>query len=336
MNDEGQSPRFKVQSVEGEAPGIRGSDEAACHSAAAVHASSLTAIQRWVQAVITHPDGVEEGIASDEARSLIGVEPESCDSVIGRSRRLTSLERLAIYQNAYFARLLECMRSIYPMLLRAIGEEAFDALAVGYLHACPSRSYTLDQLGEEFPRFLDQTRPDRDESGKTTEEWPDFLKELAELEWAIGKVFDGPGTEGQATLAAEQLAAVDPADWPRLRLTPSACLRTMAFRFPVNEYFTTLRSLAHDADPQEFPGSEASWLALSRRDFVVRRHALDCRQYELLTALIDGQTVGEAIERVANDPAVDFDELAAQLREWFHTWTAAGFFVSVGDSTTNC
>ena len=155
---------------------------------------------------------------------------------------MTSVERLAIYQNAYFARLLECMHSIYPLLLRAMGEEAFDALAVGYLHAYPSRSYTLDQLGDEFPRFLDETRPDRDEAGQATEEWPDFLKDLAELESAIGKVFDGPGTEGQPMLSAEQLAAVNPADWPRLRLTPAACLRTMAFRFPVNDYFTAVRS----------------------------------------------------------------------------------------------
>jgi hypothetical protein len=282
-----------------------------------------------MQTVIMHPEGVENGMASDDAQAFIAVEAGGCEAVIGRSRQLTSIERLSIYQNAYFARLIECMRSIYPMLRRTIGDDAFDALAVGYLQTCPSRSYTLDRLGDEFPQFLDQTRPDRDETGEPSEEWPDFLRELAELEWAIGKVFDGPGIEHQPTLSAEQLSAVDPSEWFNIRLTPAGCLRTMAFRFPVNDYFTALRELSPDTEPPAFPSAESSWLALSRRDFIVRRHALEYRQYDLLTSLIDGCTIGEAIERVAVEPSVDLDELALQLGDWFRTWTAAGFFVSI-------
>ncbi|OYV86422.1 MAG: hypothetical protein B7Z73_11765, partial [Planctomycetia bacterium 21-64-5] len=279
-------------------------------------------LQRWMQAVITHPDGVAAGTASDEARQHVAAQSNDCEAVIGRSRALTSVERLSIYHNAYFARLLECMRSIYPMVARTVGDEAFDALAVGYLHACPSRSYTLDRLGDDFPRFLDETRPDRDEAGQPTEPWPDFLMELARLERAIGDVFDGPGTENKPTLNAEQLLAVDADLWPTLRLAPAPCLRTLAFRFPVNDYFTALRERTADADPPEFPPSAPSWLALSRRDFVVRRHALERPQYTLLTALVDGQTIGAAIEQIAADATIDFDTLAAQLRDWFHTWTA--------------
>jgi hypothetical protein len=307
-----QSPKSKVQS----------------HPLSAT-LSPLESLQRWMQAVITHPAGVEEGAASDEARQHIAVEHDACDSVIARSQSLTSVERLSIYHNAYFARLLECMQSIYPMVARTMGDEAFDALAIGYLQACPSRSYTLDRLGDDFPCFLDETRPDRDDAGQPTEEWPDFLMDLARLEHAIGEVFDGPGIENRQTLTAEQLLTVDPQQWPALRLTPAPCLRTMAFRFPVNDYFTALRELPADADPPEFPAAEQTWLALYRRDFVVRRLALGRAQYELLTALIEGETIGAAIERVADDPASDIDALATQLRDWFRAWTAAGFFVNL-------
>ncbi|MGH7139864.1 MAG: HvfC/BufC family peptide modification chaperone, partial [Pirellulales bacterium] len=281
--------------------------------------SSLEAVQRWMQAVITHPDGVDAGMFSDDARGHIALDPGDCESVIARSRTLSGAERLAIYHSAYFARLVECMRGIYPMLVRAIGEEAFDALSVGYLNACPSRSYTLDRLGDGFPRFLDETRPDRDETGQPTEEWPDFLVELARLEWAIGQVFDGPGIEDKPTLTAEQLLAIDRERWPALRLVPAPCLRTLAFRFPVNEYFTVLRELPIDADPPEFPRGNPSWLALSRRDFVVRRHALERPQFELLTALIEGETVGTAIEQLAAGSAMKIGDLAARLRNWFRT-----------------
>lgn len=304
---------------------------AARHQASDANADSrhpsLPAIQRWMQAVIMHPDGVEIGLTSDEARAHVAIEPDECESVIARSRNLTSVERLAIYHNAYFARLLECMRSIYPMVARTIGDDAFDALAVGYLQSCPSQSYTLDALGDRFARFLDETRPDRDEQGQPTQQWPDFLIDLATLEWTIAQVFDGPGIEGRPTLSAEQLLAIQPGQWPGLRLLCAPCLRLLSFGFPVNEYFTQLRELAPDAEPPDIPPSEASWLALARKDFVVRRHALDRPQYELLAALTAGQTIGNAIAQFAAAAEADFDTLAAQLGEWFRTWAAAGFFV---------
>ncbi|HVX12596.1 MAG TPA: DNA-binding domain-containing protein [Pirellulales bacterium] len=290
----------------------------------------LAVVQGWMQAVIMHPDGIEAGIESPDAQRHLVVGLDDCESVIAPSRNLTGLERLSIYHNAYFARLLECMRSIYPAVARTLGDEAFDSLALGYLQAYPSRSYTLDRLGHNFAQFLDETRPDRDDAGQPTEEWPDFLLELARLEWAISEVFDGPGSENQHTLGAEDLLAVDPERWPELRLVAAPSLRTMAFRFPVNDYFTELRGLPPETDVPPLPSSGPSWLALSRRDFVVRRHDLESAQYELLTALIVGQTVGTAIAAIvaAADTSV-LDLLAVQLRDWFRAWTAAGFFVAV-------
>lgn len=301
------------------------------HPSSLLSHPSLTSVQRWMQTVITHPDGVQVGVASDEARRHISIEPHDCESVIARSRSLSGAERLAIYHNAYFARLVECMRSIYPMLVRAIGEDAFDALSAGYLNACPSRSYTLDRLGDAFPRFLDETRPDRDQNGQPTEEWPDFLVDLAQLEWTIGQVFDGPGIEGKPTLTSEQLLAIDRERWPALRLLPAPCLRTLAFRFPVNDYFTGLRELPDKTDPPEFPPGDPSWLALSRRDYVVRRHALERPQFELLTALIEGESIEAAIERLAAGAAMSIGDLSSHLRDWFRIWTAAGFFVGISD-----
>ena len=78
-----------------------------------------------------------------------------------RSKRRTSVERLEVYANAYYARLLECLRDEFPALLHAVGEEVFDGLAFGYLQAYPSTSYTLSNLSRNFARFLEETRPPR-------------------------------------------------------------------------------------------------------------------------------------------------------------------------------
>ena len=291
--------------------------------------NDAASVQRWMQAVIMHPEGVEAGADTDDARRHLEVAPGGIESVICRSRNLTSVERLTIYHQAYFARLLECLRAMFPMVARTVGDEAFDALAVSYLHKYPSQSYTLDRLADRFVAFLDETRPDRDDMGRPTEDWPDFLMELARLEWEIGEVFDGPGVEGRPTLSAEQLRAIAPERWPEVQLVPAPCLRLLSYRFPINDYFSLLRELPAESDPPPFPPAEATWLALFRRDFVVRRQALDRDQHELLSALADGLTVGASIERLAATASVDFDRLAASLQDWFRTWTAAGFFVAV-------
>jgi hypothetical protein len=295
------------------------------------HPSSLISLQRWMQAVITHPDGVAAGAESQQARQYLDVSSGKLDTVIGRSRNLTSEERLAIYHNAYFSRLLECLRNIYPMLAKTLGDEAFDALAIGYLQAHPSESYTLDRLGDNLHGYLAKTRPDLDDAEEPTEDWPDFLIDLARLEWNIGEVFDGPGVEGLATIEADQLLAIEADRWPAVRLSPAPCVRALAFRFPINDYFTSMRQTADDAAPPPLPQPEPTWLALSRRDFVVRRHALDQRQYELLTVLMSGQPIGVAIERLATCVPLDLDHLADDLHGWFRTWLAAGFFIGLSE-----
>src|ERR1700757_621162 len=95
--------------------------------------SDLGQIQRWMQAVLMHPVGVAEGIASVEARRHIDVGADEAETGVTRSRALTALERLGIYSYAYYARLLECLREEFPVLMHALTQEVFDTFAVGYL-----------------------------------------------------------------------------------------------------------------------------------------------------------------------------------------------------------
>src|SRR5258708_7421807 len=180
---------------------------------------NLDAIQRWMQATIMHPAGIAEGIASAEARSHVDVRPEEAEAVVTRSKALTALERLAIYGYAYYARLLDCLREEFPVLKHALGEEVFDAFAAEYLERYPSRSYTLFELGVHFPRFLADTRPDRENEGRSAPSWPDFLIDLATLERTFNEVFDGPGIEGEQLLNADQLRTISPERLLEARLT---------------------------------------------------------------------------------------------------------------------
>jgi len=290
---------------------------------------SLDVVQRWFQAVVTHPSGVEGGVRSEEAQTLIRLDRGELAAAVRRSRNLTAGERLSIYANAYYARLLECLGACFPVLKRALGDDVFDSFAFEYLQRYPSRSYTLDRLGENFARFLDETRPEREEGGEPSGvDWPDFLIDLATLEWTIAKVFDGPGVEGQSLLAPEALQAFPPERFAEVRLTTVVCLRLLSFRYPVNAYFTAARQAA-EGEEVPIPEPAAERVAILRRDFVVRRYPLTPPQHALLQAIQGGSTVREAIAAAAAASDLDDDALAAGLRSWFRFWSAEGFFQSV-------
>jgi hypothetical protein len=280
----------------------------------------LDVIQRWMQSVIMHPDGVAEGIASAAARNVLDVNPAEVENLLSRSRTLTALERLQIYGSAYYARLLECLREEFPVLLHALGEETFDAFAFAYLQKYPSRSYTLNQLGAAFPHFLTETRPVGAE-----ETWPDFLIDLATLEWNFSEVFDGPGVEGESLFDSAQLLAISAEEWTSARLVPVPCLRLLTLRFPAHRYYSAVRR----QEGVEPPEPSETYLAITRRDYVVRHYPLERTAFVLLQQILAGKCVGEAIDAVAGSAEMDLDLLALRLQEWFRDWTAEGFFRAI-------
>ena len=291
---------------------------------------SLDAVQRWFQAVITHPDGVETGAESEEAQRLIRLKRGELEAVIGRSRNLTAAERIGIYANAYYARLLECLAAYFPMLQKTLGQEIFEGFAFEYLQKYPSQSYTLDRLGENFARFLEETRPEPEEGEEPGAlGWPDFLIDLAELEWAVNRVFDGPGVEGKPLLTADSLQSFPAERFAESHLVPVPCLRLLTFRFPVNPYYTAIRR-AEEGEEVPIPDPGPEHLALTRRDFVVRRYPLNPAQHVLLEKILAGAPVGEALAAAAEASHLEDDVLAAQLQSWFRLWVAEGFFRTIG------
>lgn len=311
----------------------------------------LDVVQRWLQAVIMHPGGVAAGVNSEAARAEIATSAAEVERVIGRSQSLGSLDRLAVYGNAYYARLLECLRESFPIVCRTMGERIFNQFAFVYLQRHPSQSYTLGELGLRFADFLAESRPaeieqtpqDVEAESELSPDWPQFVVDLARLEWTIGQVYDGPGMEKRTGLTAADLAAIPPERWPSVRLKLAPCVRLLAFRFPVNDYFAQMRELDQDEEPAEMrgdvdsiddnfvpiPSPRETYLALSRRNYVVHRYPLTKVQFTLLSELESGATIEQSVTAAAAKSELSDDELAAALNQWFSMWTANEFFTSV-------
>ncbi|MEW4453273.1 DNA-binding domain-containing protein [Bremerella sp. JC817] len=279
----------------------------------------LPILQQWMHSVISHVGGVVEGIEDNEARRLIDVSTEEIETVITPSQRRTSIQRLEVYANAYYARLVECLKSIFPVFAQTVGDELFDQFAIAYLQQYPSRSYTLDRLGDHFPQFLRETSPEAESPG-----FEHFLVELATIERSIDDVFDGPGVEGKEVITAADLEGISPDDFWQARLTVVPCLRWHRLTFPINEFLTRARTQPQPDVPEAAP----SFLALTRRDFVVRRVPLTHFQIELISRLAASQSVGEAIEDVLNQLG-EPDDLPGMIASAFQKFATEQFFAAI-------
>jgi hypothetical protein len=293
------------------------------------NSSDLNTLQRWFQTIITHPATIGEAIDSQKAQALIRMDRSELESIIRRSKTLSAEQRIGIYANAYHARLLECLRESFPILTRALGEDTFNDFAFEYLQRYPPHSYTLNRLADHFVQFLNETRPDsRADKDDVPIDWPNFLIDLARLEWNIEEVFDGPGIEKERPLSASDIRDISPDRSIAAHLITAPCLRILQFAYPVNSYYSAARSAAPDKQV-EIPSPDTEYVALTRRDYIVRRIRIDLPQYALLEAILSGRSLADAIH-TAGDPTAATDEIfAANLKSWFETWTAAGFFLAV-------
>src|SRR5260370_18031121 len=75
------------------------------------------------------------------------IAPKTDAEFIKPNDRLTSLERLEIYSRSYWFRVLDSLYDDFPGLRAVLGQQAFHRLSQAYLSDCPSRSFTLRNLG---------------------------------------------------------------------------------------------------------------------------------------------------------------------------------------------
>src|SRR5258708_9947658 len=76
------------------------------------------------------------------------------EKVIKPNDRLTSFERLEIYNRVYWFRILSSLAEDFPGLRAIIGQRQFDKVIATYLRDCPSESFTLRNLGSRLEGWI--------------------------------------------------------------------------------------------------------------------------------------------------------------------------------------
>lgn len=296
---------------------------------------NLQGVQRWMQAVIVDPDGVHSGAASDEARDAIQSDSVSIEDMILPSKALSSQRRMEVYANAYYARLLECLRDEYPALTSLLGEETFNAFAFEYLQTHPSRSYTLADLGHSFPAFLESNRAagcadddantfGTEEDTSTDQSWGDLMIDLARVERTYSEVFSGPGIEQTTTLQAGEIAAVPADEVGSIRLRVAPCVRLLKLNTRAHEFAIATRKGTASTD--QLPESVPTYLVITRLNYVVRTIVVEQEEFQLLQLLVSGKALGDSIAEVAEQLSLEESEWLVRMASWFQKWATDRIF----------
>jgi len=243
--------------------------------------------------------------------------------------RLTSLERLEIYNRQYWFRLFSSMAEDFPGLRSVLGEKRFDAMCKAYLVDCPSTSFTLRNL---FPKLETWLR----KHPKWAGEKQTLALDIVRLEWADIEAFDG---KAEAVLDAEDLAG---AAGESLRLKLQPYVQLLSFRYPVDDLLLAVRKEDEDTDFASNAFQEKHkrkrvravaklkpatiFLVVHRVDFSVYFRRIAAEEFAILTALRDGKSLGKAIAAAFAKSKVAESERPALVQQWFQNWATLGWF----------
>jgi hypothetical protein len=243
--------------------------------------------------------------------------------------RLTSFERLEIYNRQYWFRVLDCLHDDFPGLRALLGQRKFTRLCEAYLAENPSESWTLRNLAGRLAAFI-EANPDL--SAPHTEAAAD----MARFEWAQILAFD---EARRPPLTVDDLLDRD-APTLRLGLQPHLSLLDLdhavdEFAFAAKEGEQGLRGEASNAQESarehapprrgKSPARRRIRLAVHRFDNSIFSKRLEPVAFLLLASLQAGFTLTAALDHALRDadPAPDW---AAIVRRWFENWAALGWF----------
>lgn len=259
----------------------------------------LTNLQTLLYRAITAAPGAG-------SRFGIGIQPD----VICGDERLSALQRVGIYADAYFYRLHDCLKEDFAATAAVVGEPAFEDLVRSYLAEYPPTEPSIFYAGRFLAEFLGN-HPLR-------KRWP-FLAELARLERTIIEVFHD---RDAMALSASEIGRIAPADWPMLDLRTHPALRILDNEWQVN---AVLRAIENGTEWSEPPcGSHA--LIVWRQGTQVFYRELEVAERTALEAASKGVDLATICEVFASHLDDDEDPAGAISRV-LTQWVADGLLV---------
>jgi hypothetical protein len=229
---------------------------------------------------------------------------------------------LAVYRHAYRARLAEALADNYTVLARALGDEAFDALAQAYIAARPSRHPSIRWFGGELASFMAAAGDDLVPHAS--------LADFARMDWALRGAFDAAEAP---PLDPATLAALGPDDWAGLVLHLHPSVQRVVLAHAIEPAWRVLREWEPEsgaAQPElDEPVPHEHTLLAWRQHGETRWRSLEALEATLLQAVAEGAPFALLCERAAASLG-DAEAAAPAVVGALQRWLADGLLRSPG------
>jgi len=230
-------------------------------------------IQEWMHDLITDSGDIRNKLlVAEEEKQL------SIFDVIAFKKNIPVLSRLQVYTSGFEIRLLECLRADYPLLRKFMTDAVFDHFSRAYLHFRKPSSYTLFELGADFPSFLNTSKP---------QNLPEAQQDIFEFPYAIAcyeRAFlestRAKGTENESPdkLLDSLEEGLSFFEMPMVKVVP--CLRCLVLDFPIDAF---IKALKKEEEIPAIPQRAKSYLAITRQAYRMKIVKLESWQYHFLT-----------------------------------------------------
>ncbi len=265
----------------------------------------LARLQSLLYRLITATDGVGEGVLHETA-----VIPGGLEELVAGDDRLPSRERLEIYADAYFYRLLDVLKEDYPATLAILGATDFHNLITGYLVEYPPSEPSIFYADRHLADFLT--------SHPLSESRP-FLDELAWLERALLESFhsaDAYPLDGAA------MAAIAPEEWPVIKIQTHPAVRLLACAWHVEQVFRAIAAGRSWQPPSYGPLTILVWRQRSQ----VFYRELEAGEDDAMLLAREGATFAAMCEAIMSKSGQA--EPLARINELLGRWLADGLLIS--------
>lgn len=251
----------------------------------------------------------------EQFQTYIHQQKKGIENKIIDAPQISVKERVDIYREGYYLRLIDILEREFSALRNLLGKEQFDALCHEYIDAYPSTHFSVRTYGKNMVTFL-SNRPNTDP----------LHVELAKFEWPFGKVIDAP--DGPQ-LTVDDMAALPAEAWGNLHLEFHPSMQLVSLHFNTPEIWQAL----FNNNPEEFPVPERvfsenaqDWLLWR---FNQRSHYLAINSHHkiMVEAILSNKSFSDICEALCE--YMDVEQVAqfagGSLRDWVNSGLISRF-----------
>lgn len=269
----------------------------------------LKRVQSWFGQVISTPLGPNCTIAKFGPNKC-QISKEAARFVV-KSATLKPEERVEIYNQQYWFRLINTLQDFFPLLVRLFGYDDFnESIAIPYLKKNPPHHWSLNELGKQLPDWIKSNYKLEDRQ---------LVFDAARLDQAFHDIFFFKKMDPPSNLTEEFLEK-------KLILQPHVSLHSLPynlFAFRRELLLNTVEYWIENPFPDLAKGDFRFCMFRNRSSSIIWKE-LSNPEMILLKELQKGKTLDELCDFLEKQDEDIKSAAEISLESWFKEWTLHG------------